>query len=559
MEVKLQSGAAGALAADLLIVGIFNQEKILDVLKTMDKLDQAFVAQLATMAAEDGFAGRLGQQLVLPTYGKTPFKRLMLFGLGAEADVTLSTYRKLGILISKKITALNNAQATATHNQDKAAAKKNVKASVVKNTAVKTISLLMRGAVAKSVSKPVTATVKKDKGEAVPVKKTLDGADCLSSLVEAWILSSFNFAKYKTKEDDKRAAANSSTNCVLHVMSLDLNAAQIKRAVFTATAMAEATNMARELIAEPPAVMTPTRLAQAAVKIAADNGLSCKILEPEQVKKLGMGAFLGVARGAKEPLRLIVLKYNAAKTKKTIGLIGKGITFDSGGLSLKTAVGMEHMKYDMAGAAAVLAAMQIIAKLKPDVSVLAVMAATENMPGSAALHPGDVLTSMNGKTIEVNNTDAEGRLVLADAITYALREGADEIIDIATLTGAVVSALGRVAAGIMGSNQKLVNAVIESGARSGEQFWQLPLFPEYKDALKSDIADLKNAGSRGEAGSSAAGMFLKEFAEGKPWAHLDIAGMAWLDRERDEFCKGGTGFGARTLVNYVLSQGQKSS
>jgi leucyl aminopeptidase len=302
--------------------------------------------------------------------------------------------------------------------------------------------------------------------------------------------------------------------------------------------------------------MTPTRLAAEAQRIGTDNNLSVKILHPAQVEKLGMGALLGVAKGAKEPLRLIVLKYTAAKSKKTIGLIGKGITFDSGGLSLKTAVGMEHMKYDMAGAAAVLAAMQVIGQLKPNVSVLAVIASTENMPGSNALHPGDVLKSMNGKTIEVNNTDAEGRLILADAITYALREGVDELIDIATLTGAVVSALGRVAAGIMGSDQTLVDNVIASGKLCGEQFWQLPLFVEYKEGLKSDIADLKNAGSRGEAGSSSAAMFLKEFAEGKPWAHLDIAGVGWTERERDEICKGGTGFGARTLSNYVLSQGR---
>ncbi len=547
MDVKLQSGAAGALTADLLVVGIFNQEKILDALSVLElKIDQSLIAALASMAAEEGFAGRLGQQLILPTYGKAPFKRLFLFGLGTEADVTLSAYRKLGVQISKKITAINNAQALSNKDKD-TASKKGPKTISARN-----IVLHMRT----SATVTKVARAKKSKAGIPAAKKTLDASDCLSSLIESWILSSFNFSQYKTRADDKRAAANSSVNCILHVFSQDLNAAQVKKAAFLAISMAEATNMARALIAEPPATMTPTRLAQASSKIAADNGLTIKILDPEQVTKLGMGAFLGVARGAKEPLRLIVLKYTAAKTKskKTIGLVGKGITFDSGGLSLKTAVGMEHMKYDMAGAAAVLAAMQVIAKVKPDISVLAVIPATENMPGSAALHPGDVLKSMNGKTIEVNNTDAEGRLVLADAITYALRNGADEIIDIATLTGAVVSALGRVAAGIMGSDQNLVNSVIASGAASAEQFWQLPLFVEYKDALKSDIADLKNAGSRGEAGSSCAAMFLKEFTEGKPWAHLDIAGMAWLDRERDEFCKGGTGFGARTLVNYVLSQ-----
>ncbi len=214
-----------------------------------------------------------------------------------------------------------------------------------------------------------------------------------------------------------------------------------------------AVNMARGLIAEPPAVMTPSRLALEAKRIAKDHSLSVKILDEQQIAKLSMGSFLGVARGAKEPPRFIVLKYTAPKAKRTVALVGKGVTFDSGGLSLKTAVAMEHMKYDMAGAASVLAVMQVIGELKPRVSVLAVVPATENMPGSAALHPGDVLMAMNGKTIEVNNTDAEGRLILADALTYAVREGADELIDIATLTGAVVSALGRVAAGIMGSNQ----------------------------------------------------------------------------------------------------------
>lgn len=556
MQVKLATGAAGASAVDLLVIGVFVQENILTVLKELGgKVDQNLILAMSKMAEEDGFAGKLGQQLILPTYGQAPFKKIFLFGLGNSSEITLSSYRKLGIQMAKRITALFARIEEAAKSADKTDGKKTVNSSAKpKQIAVPLkISLLMRQANQEKSGKEANANAnaaRKNKATAAAAQN-LSCTDCLAALIESLMLTCFSFTKYKT--DDKKTTGDLD-KCELNVFSDQLDAQSIKRAALNSTAMASATNMARALIAEPPAEMTPTRLAAEASRIAAEQKLSLKILDPEQVKKLGMGAFLGVARGAREPLRLIVLKYTAAKAKKTIGLIGKGVTFDSGGLSLKTAVGMEHMKYDMAGAAAVLAAMQVIGGVKPNVSVLAVVAATENMPGSAALHPGDVLKSMNGKTIEVNNTDAEGRLILADAITYALRHGADEIIDIATLTGAVVSALGRVAAGIMGSDQKLVDAVIASGAASGEQYWQLPLFVEYKDALKSEIADLKNAGSRGEAGSSAAAMFLKEFTEGKPWAHLDIAGMAWLDRERDEFCKGGTGFGARTLVNYVLSQ-----
>jgi len=532
MQVKLASNV-GSIKADLLIVGVFAQENIKDVLaeSKLTILDKHLLDSLANMAAEEGFVGRAGQQLSLPTYDKAPFKRLFLVGLGNASEVTLSSFRKLGVQAAKRVIAI----------------KGNSLSGKAKGST--SVSLCLRVARLKEAKG-------KGKGQSKKADAVFSAAAALESIIEAWILSSFTFLKYKsTKDDDKESKKSDNLAITLNVQT-DVESGIFKKVAEKAIAMASATNMARTLIAEPPSYMTPTRLAAEAQRIGTDNNLSVKILHPAQVEKLGMGALLGVAKGAKEPLRLIVLKYTAAKSKKTIGLIGKGITFDSGGLSLKTAVGMEHMKYDMAGAAAVLAAMQVIGQLKPNVSVLAVIASTENMPGSNALHPGDVLKSMNGKTIEVNNTDAEGRLILADAITYALREGVDELIDIATLTGAVVSALGRVAAGIMGSDQTLVDNVIASGKLCGEQFWQLPLFVEYKEGLKSDIADLKNAGSRGEAGSSSAAMFLKEFAEGKPWAHLDIAGVGWTERERDEICKGGTGFGARTLSNYVLSQGR---
>ncbi len=535
MHVKLATDIS-SIKADLLIIGVFAQENIADVLAESKlsaasgkNVDKHLLDSLSKMAAEEGFAGKAGQQLMLPTYDRAPFKRLLLVGLGSASEISAAAFRKLGVQGAKRMAAILSASAAAS------------------KTKTANVSLCLR-----------VSSSAKVKSAAKKVATSFSAAAGLEAVVEAWILSSFSFLKYKSVKDDDKAANQKadSLNLTIHVQASSLDLATVKKVSEKAIAIASATNMARTLIAEPPSYMTPTRLAAEAQRIAAAHSLSVKVLQPAQVEKLGMGALLGVAKGAKEPLRLIVLKYTAPKSKKTIGLIGKGITFDSGGLSLKTAVGMEHMKYDMAGAAAVLAAMQVIGQLKPNVSVLAVVASTENMPGSNALHPGDVLKSMNGKTIEVNNTDAEGRLILADAITYAIREGVDELIDIATLTGAVVSALGRVAAGIMGSDQTLVDNVIASGKTCGEQFWQLPLFVEYKEGLKSDIADLKNAGSRGEAGSSSAAMFLKEFTEGKPWAHLDIAGVGWIDRERDELCKGGTGFGARTLSNYVLSQGK---
>lgn len=374
--------------------------------------------------------------------------------------------------------------------------------------------------------------------------------DHIKALVEGWLLGSYSFQKYKSNTEERPRTKVET----LSVNSVEISQSQFERACTTGQVIAEATNLGRSLIAEPASYMTPGKLAEEARRVASKCGLTCKVMDVPQLEKLGMGAFLGVAKGAKEPPKFIVLKYEPEKAaKKKIAIVGKGITFDSGGLSLKTAQGMEHMKYDMSGAAVVIGTMQVIGSLRPAaVSVMGVIAATENMPGDGALHPGDVLKSLNGKTIEVNNTDAEGRLVLADALTYAVRQGVDELIDVATLTGACVTALGRVAAGIMGSDQRLVDELIAAGGKAGEKLWQLPLFDEYKELLKSDIADLKNAGSRGEAGSASAAMFLKEFVNGKPWAHLDIAGPAWLDKDRDECNKGGTAFGVRTLCHYIL-------
>src|SRR5262249_34853266 len=295
---------------------------------------------------------------------------------------------------------------------------------------------------------------------------------------------------------------------------------------------AEATCFARDLINEPANSVTATRLAESAREIAKAGGLQVRILDRAACERMGMGAFLGVNRGSTEPPAFIHLAYvPKGRRRRRIALVGKGITFDSGGLDLKTAEGMATMKGDMSGAAAVLGVMKVLARLRPSVEVHGVVAATDNMPSGSATKPGDVLRAMSGKTIEVINTDAEGRLVLADALCYAREQGARALVDIATLTGAIGVTLGNVAFGAMGNDPGLMNEVKAAAAAAGEKIRELPMFEEYKEQIESDVADMKNTGGR-LAGSITAAMLLREFAEDTPWVHLDIAGVDVLERER---------------------------
>jgi leucyl aminopeptidase len=324
----------------------------------------------------------------------------------------------------------------------------------------------------------------------------------------------------------------------------------------------EAANFTRDLANEPGGHLTPTILAQRAQKVAKQFGLSIDVLDQRQMEKLGMGSLLGVSRGSEEPPKLIVMKYEPSRGKRRkqnglLALVGKGITFDSGGISLKPGENMELMKYDMTGAATVIGAMQAIAQLEPSIPVLGVAPCSENLPSGRATKPGDVLTAMTGKTIEVINTDAEGRLVLADAIAYAKKLGATQIIDMATLTGAVSIALGDVNTAILGTDQTLIDKVIEAGKAIGEKFWQLPLDPEYTNQIKSDIADIKNVGGK-KAGTITAAAFLKEFAGDTSWAHLDIAGTAWGDTAQPYRSKGPTGVAVRTLVEFIESSARQN-
>ena len=330
-------------------------------------------------------------------------------------------------------------------------------------------------------------------------------------------------------------------------------ASSIELGVADGKVMADAATLARDMVNEPANVMTPARMAEAAGSVAGEGGLSLAVLEALEMRELGMGALLGVAQGSDQPPKLIVLHYTGDPDNpaNNLGLVGKGITFDTGGISLKQPGGMEAMKGDMAGGASVIAAMQAIGRLKPKINVSGIIAATENMPGGSAQRPGDVVRAMNGKTIEVINTDAEGRLVLADALCYACRQGITRLVDVATLTGAMVTTLGKACTGVMGNQQVLVEEVIAAGRMTGEKFWQLPMFEEYKALIKSDVADMKNSGGR-QAGSISAAFLLAEFVGDAAWVHLDIAGTSTSDRTKGYLIKGATGAPARTLVQLAL-------
>ena len=373
---------------------------------------------------------------------------------------------------------------------------------------------------------------------------------CVRSVIEGIHLSLYHFDVYKTPDQD------SLPSLVTHVVLLSpskRHTAVIKAAADKAEKLTEAVMTARDLISHPGNIATPAYLAETARKMAGKGKLTCKTLGVKEMKKLGMGALLGVGQGSAQPPAFIILEYKGGKKNQPpVALVGKGVTFDTGGISLKPGAGMDEMKYDMSGGAVVMATLQAASSLKLPVNVVGLIPTAENMPGSSAVKPGDILTSLSGKTIEVLNTDAEGRLILADALAYAARFNPRAVIDLATLTGACVVALGHQAAAVIGTDPKLVEKLKKSGDQSGERVWELPLYEEFDKAVQSDIADLKNITSPGVgAGTITAAAFLKAFAGDLPWAHLDIAGVSWTKEDKPYTPRGATGFGVRLLVNYL--------
>ena len=372
-----------------------------------------------------------------------------------------------------------------------------------------------------------------------------DPAAVATAMVEGAILASYRFDRFKSKEDENGDSKGLEELTVIGDGGL-------AEAVEAARIGAEAENFARELQDLPSNVVTPSYLAGRAEAIADEHeSVTCEVLGREEIKEKGMGGLVAVSQGTAEEPRLIVLRYQGGGDE-TLGLVGKGVTFDSGGISIKPSAGMQEMKMDMSGAAAVLETVSALAKLELPIDVLAVIPSTENMPSGTAVKPGDIITQLNGKTVEVNNTDAEGRLILADALAYAVELGADRIVDLATLTGAVLVALGSTYAGLISNDDAFAQQVEAAGERTGELAWRLPLHPEYKELTKGTVADLTNASAKRKASTIYAGSFLEEFVDGKPWVHLDIAGTAW-DVGREYVGKGPTGYGVRLLIDLARS------
>ena len=368
--------------------------------------------------------------------------------------------------------------------------------------------------------------------------------DAVRAVVEGAIVGDFDPDTYKSDRKDQRVES------LTVVASGDQSSLQ--RALDEARSVAESQNFTRSLVNEPANRMTPTVLAQRAQEMCKETGLKCEVYGADKIKELKMGAFWGVAQGSDEPPALIVMRYEpaGAPEKPVLGLVGKGITFDTGGISIKPADGMEKMKYDMAGGATMIGVMRAIALLKPKVKVIGIVCATENMPSGKAQKPGDIQTAMSGKTIEIINTDAEGRLVLADGLCYARQLGCTHLIDAATLTGAVVVALGYANVGVFSNDDSFYQEFASTLVKSGENMWRLPVNDEYLDMTRSQIADLMNTGGRW-GGASTAAAFLREFAENTPWIHLDIAGTAWMEENKPWIAKGPSGIAVRSLIEFA--------
>jgi leucyl aminopeptidase len=375
--------------------------------------------------------------------------------------------------------------------------------------------------------------------------------DFAQAIAEGALSANFESDKYKTeKKNDK------SIDTVLLTGYSDADRAAAEKGLARGRVVADAMNFARDLINEPSNKLTPKILAEKAEAMAKQAGLAVEILDEKKITDLKMGALLSVSQGGPEPPRVMVVTYTPANPKPgapVIGLIGKAVTFDTGGISIKPAEGMEKMKYDMAGGATMLGVMRALAALKPNVKVICVVPSTENMPGGKAQKPGDIQTAMSGKTIEVLNTDAEGRLILADGIHYAKQLGATHLIDAATLTGAIVVALANVNAGVFGSDQPFTDKLLASSKVVGEKMWQMPIDDDYREFIKGTVADIQNIGSGKGGGAITGAMFIKEFTGDSPWIHLDIAGTAWNDDAKPWLAKGPTGVALRTLVHLVMS------
>jgi leucyl aminopeptidase len=496
VEIRVEQGNILQFTGNTIVVNLF--EGVTQPAGGTGAVDAALDGAISGLIADGDIRGKNGEITVVHTQRKIPAARVVVAGLGKQADFTLDRARDISAQIAR----------------------------------------FLRGR-----GYDTAATIAHGAGIG-----GLDPEGCARALAEGTLLGLYRFNRHQRPDPE---AHEMHALVVLEHDSAQVPALQ--RGVEVGRILADATNLARDMANEPSNYFTPTDMAAQAQAVADATGLRCEVLDSEQMVELGMGALLGVAKGSAQPPKFIVLHYRGDPTsERGLGLVGKGITFDTGGISLKPPAGMEEMKGDMSGGATVIAALQAIALLKPRINVTGIVPATENMPGGNATKPGDVLRAMNGTTIEVVNTDAEGRLVLADGLSYARRLDLSPIIDIATLTGAITTALGDVAMGVMGNDQALIDRLISAGKGTGEKLWQLPMFEEYRSQIKSNVADIKNTGGR-KAGSITAAMFLREFVDKTPWAHIDMAGVDIYDRDKGWIVKGASGYGVRTLVQTALS------
>lgn len=490
MQIRVRGGEPTGIAADVLIVPVAaGQEDGRDVRRLARRLGGTMVKRAISAAR---FRGRPGQAAVLPVQGPRR-QAIAVVGLGDEARIDLEAWRRVGGQSRQLAGTLGAARVVVACG-------------------------------ARPLETPQ-----------------------LVAFAEGFELAAYRFAKYKSESDAPPAV----TELTLVVVSPPAEKILETEWRALATTLSGVT-LARDLVNEPPAVKTPAYIADVAKKVGQAAGLEVEVWDAKRIASEKLAALIAVARGSSEEPRFVHLRYRSKSTQHRIALVGKGITFDSGGLSLKPAKSMETMKCDMAGAAAVLGAMTALARLKPAIDVDGYIPITENLPGGRAQKPGDVIRYRNGKTVEVLNTDAEGRLVLADALLVAADAKPDAIIDLATLTGACMVALGTQVAGLFANDQKLADRLLAAGTDTGEPLWQMPLVAEYKDDIKSAVADIKNIGG-GHAGSITAALFLQEFVGSTPWVHLDIAGPAFLEKALPYTPKGGTGFGVRTLVRYLTT------
>ena len=497
MEIAVAGGGITAQGADTYVVQVFEGTRQLSTEATT--VDRGLGGTIARMVADGLITGRSGELTVLPASRRLKAKRVMVVGLGKREAIAIDAVRERAGNVSRRLRDLN------------------------------------AGHVAISTQELTSA---------------LDPAALGRTLAEAFTMGLYRFDRHHTRAQDR---PRHQIDRITFVEPAARRVAALRGGAAEGVILGEATNFARDLANEPANLMTPTIVAARAQQLAAETGLECTIIERAEAERLKMGSFLSVANGSAQPPKFIVLTYRGAPGARTIALVGKGITFDTGGISIKPAENMDAMKGDMGGAASVIAAIGALARLKAKVNVMAIAPCTENMPSGTATKPGDVVYAMDGTSIEVLNTDAEGRLVLADGIAYAKQHGAATILDVATLTGAMGVALGTVRAGVFCNHDRMMVEVERAAAASGEKVWRMPLDKEYDDQIKSDVADIKNTGGR-PAGAITAAKFLERFVGDTPWAHFDIAGVMHRSADSGVWVKGMSGTPVRTLVHFALGR-----